>query len=117
MNILQPFSNTPRCSLLFAEKTPHAWDGIRGSCQANLPLFLILCLNFVRSARESPVAWEGDAVESGDNNQLGQPGGPEGHSSPGPNQGLRRWEGEEEPKDEQTQHEDEGSTSGVGSRF
>lgn len=54
-------------------------------------------------------------MESGDNNQPSQPGGPEGHSSPGPNQGLRRWEGEEEPKDEQTQHEDEGSTSGVGS--
>lgn len=61
------------------------------------------------------MAWEGEAVESGDNNQPSQPGGQEGHSSPGPNQGPRRWEGEEEPKDEQTQHEDEGSTSGVGS--
>ncbi|XP_059181776.1 zinc finger protein 800b [Centropristis striata] len=60
------------------------------------------------SARESPVAWEGEAVEGVDNNQ---PGGPESHSSPG--QGQRRWEGEEEAKEEQPQHEDEGSTSGV----
>uniref|UniRef100_A0A3Q3VVL1 C2H2-type domain-containing protein n=1 Tax=Mola mola TaxID=94237 RepID=A0A3Q3VVL1_MOLML len=42
-----------------------------------------------------------------------QPGGPENHSSPGHNQGQRRSEAEEEPKNEQTQREDEGSTSGV----
>lgn len=66
------------------------------------------------------MAWEGEAVESADNNQPSQPGGggaaggPEGHSSPAANQASRRWEVEEEPKDEQTAHEDEGSTSGVG---
>lgn len=68
------------------------------------------------SARESPVAWEGEAVENLDNNQPSQPGaggGPEGRSSPAANQAARRWEVEEEPKDEQTAHEDEGSTSGV----
>ncbi|KAI3366791.1 hypothetical protein L3Q82_009454, partial [Scortum barcoo] len=65
------------------------------------------------SARESPVAWEGEAVEGGDNNQPSQPGGPESHSSPGTNQGQRRWEAEEEAKEEQPKHEDEGSTSGV----
>ncbi len=53
-------------------------------------------------------------MEGGDNNQPSQPGGPESHSSPGHNQGQRRWEAEEEAKDEQPQHEDEGSTSGVG---
>uniref|UniRef100_UPI0037E8BF65 zinc finger protein 800b isoform X2 n=1 Tax=Semicossyphus pulcher TaxID=241346 RepID=UPI0037E8BF65 len=62
------------------------------------------------SARESPVAWEGEQVEGSDNNQASQPGGPE---SPGHNQAQRRWEGEEENKEEQPQHEDEESTSGV----
>lgn len=52
-------------------------------------------------------------MEGVDNNQSNQPGGTESHSSPGHNLGQRRWEAEEEPKDEQTQHEDEGSTSGV----
>lgn len=75
---------------------------------------LTVCLNFLRSARASPVAWEGEAVEGVDNNQPSQPGGPENHSSPGHNQGQRRSEAEEEPKNEQTQREDEGSTSGVG---
>ncbi|XP_044042248.1 zinc finger protein 800b isoform X2 [Siniperca chuatsi] len=65
------------------------------------------------SARESPVAWEGEPVEGVDNNQPSQPGGPDSHSSPGHNQGQRRWEAEEEAKEEQPQHEDEGSTSGV----
>ncbi|XP_054480628.1 zinc finger protein 800b [Anoplopoma fimbria] len=65
------------------------------------------------SARESPVAWEGESVEGADNNQPSQPGGPESHSSPGPNQGQKRWESEEEPKVEPPQPEDEGSTSGV----
>ncbi|XP_030006387.1 zinc finger protein 800b isoform X2 [Sphaeramia orbicularis] len=65
------------------------------------------------SARESPVAWEGEAVENVDNNQLNHPGGPEAHSSPGHNQGPRRWEPEEEAKEEPPQPEDEGSTSGV----
>ncbi|KAM9334887.1 LOW QUALITY PROTEIN: zinc finger protein 800b [Symphorus nematophorus] len=65
------------------------------------------------SARESPVAWEGEPVEGVDNNQASQPGGPESHSSPGHNQGQRRWETEEEAKEEQPQNEDEESTSGV----
>ncbi|KAM3587597.1 uncharacterized protein V6R79_009812 [Siganus canaliculatus] len=65
------------------------------------------------SARESPVAWEGDQVEGVDNNQPSQPGGTDSHSSPGHNQGSRRWEPEEEAKEEQPPHEDEGSTSGV----
>ncbi|XP_070847850.1 zinc finger protein 800b isoform X2 [Chaetodon trifascialis] len=65
------------------------------------------------SARESPVAWEGEPMEGADNNQPSQPGGPESHGSPGHNQGQRRWEAEEEAKDEQPQREDEGSTSGV----
>ncbi|XP_071359000.1 zinc finger protein 800b isoform X2 [Trachinotus anak] len=65
------------------------------------------------SARESPVAWEGEPVEGADNNQASQRGGPESHSSPGHNQGQRRWEAEEEAKEEQPQPEDEGSTSGV----
>lgn len=65
------------------------------------------------------MAWEGEAGESTDNNQPSQPGGggggggPEGHGSPAANQAARRWEAEEEPKDEQTAQEDEGSTSGV----
>nr|XP_046235695.1 zinc finger protein 800b isoform X2 [Scatophagus argus] len=62
------------------------------------------------SARESPVAWEGEPMEGVDNNQPSQP---ESHSSPGHNQGQRRWEAEEEAKEEQPKHEDEGSTSGV----
>ncbi|GAA6230684.1 zinc finger protein 800 isoform X2 [Lates japonicus] len=65
------------------------------------------------SARESPVAWEGEPVEGVDNNQANQRGGPESHSSPGHNQGQRRWEAEEEAKEEQPPPEDEGSTSGV----
>ncbi|XP_058481115.1 zinc finger protein 800b isoform X1 [Solea solea] len=63
------------------------------------------------SARQSPVAWEGEAVESGD--QANQRGATESHGSPAQNQGQRRWEGEEETKDEPPQPEDEGSTSGV----
>ncbi|XP_078098629.1 zinc finger protein 800b isoform X1 [Sander vitreus] len=65
------------------------------------------------SARESPVAWEGEPVEGVDNNQPSQPGGPESHSSPGQNQGQKKWEAEEEAKEEQPQQEDEESTSGV----
>ncbi|XP_040002992.1 zinc finger protein 800b isoform X2 [Xiphias gladius] len=65
------------------------------------------------SARESPVAWEGEPVDGVDSNQASQRGGPESHSSPGPNQGQRRWEAEEEAKEEQPQPEEEGSTSGV----
>ncbi|KAM6895906.1 zinc finger protein 800b [Xenentodon cancila] len=66
------------------------------------------------SARESPVAWEGEAAEGVDNNQANQQqGGAESHSSPGHNQGQRRWEAEEEAKDEQPQPEDDGSNSGV----
>ncbi|KAM9705415.1 zinc finger protein 800b isoform 1-T1 [Menidia menidia] len=65
------------------------------------------------SERESPVAWEGEAAEGVETNQTSQQGGPEGHSSPGHNQGPRRWEPEEEPKEERPQPEDEGSNSGV----
>ncbi|XP_035804396.2 zinc finger protein 800b isoform X3 [Amphiprion ocellaris] len=65
------------------------------------------------SARESPVAWEGEPVEGVDNNQANQPGGAENQSSPGPNQGQRRWEPEEEAKEEPSKPEDEGSNSGV----
>ncbi|XP_026182353.1 zinc finger protein 800b isoform X2 [Mastacembelus armatus] len=65
------------------------------------------------SARQSPVAWEGEPVEGADNNQASQPGASESHSSPGHNQAQRRWESEEEAKGDQPQPEDEGSTSGV----
>ncbi|KAG7240746.1 hypothetical protein INR49_026635, partial [Caranx melampygus] len=65
------------------------------------------------SARESPVAWEGEPVEGADNNQANQRSAPDSHSSTGHNQGQRRWEPEEEAKEEQPQPEDEGSTSGV----
>ncbi|KAM4569345.1 zinc finger protein 800b isoform 2-T5 [Odontesthes bonariensis] len=65
------------------------------------------------SARESPVAWEGEAGEGVDNSQANQQGVPESHSSPGHNQGPRRWEPEEEAKEEQPQPEEEGSNSGV----
>ncbi|XP_017270405.1 zinc finger protein 800b isoform X2 [Kryptolebias marmoratus] len=61
------------------------------------------------SARESPVAWEGEAEESVENNQANQPSGTESHNSPG----HRRWEADEEPKEEQPPPEDEGSNSGV----
>ncbi|TNN40337.1 Zinc finger protein 800 [Liparis tanakae] len=65
------------------------------------------------SARESPVAWEEGSAEGGDTDQPSQPGGPESHSSPGTNQGQKRWEAaEEEAKEEPPQPEDEGSTSG-----
>lgn len=43
-------------------------------------------------------------MEGVDNNQPSQPESP----------GQKRWEAEEEAKEEQPQHEDEGSTSGVG---
>uniref|UniRef100_A0A1A8KKT0 Zinc finger protein 800 n=1 Tax=Nothobranchius kuhntae TaxID=321403 RepID=A0A1A8KKT0_NOTKU len=62
------------------------------------------------SARESPVAWEGEAVESVENTQVNQPSGSE---SPGHNHGQKRWDAEEEAKEEQPQPEDEESNSGV----
>uniref|UniRef100_A0A3Q3E288 Zinc finger protein 800a n=1 Tax=Labrus bergylta TaxID=56723 RepID=A0A3Q3E288_9LABR len=46
-----------------------------------------------------------------EDNKPSQQGGPE---SPGLNHSQRRWEAEEENKEEQPQHEDEESTSGVG---
>ncbi|XP_060933259.1 zinc finger protein 800b [Limanda limanda] len=64
------------------------------------------------SARESPVAWE-EPAEGGDNSQASQRGGAESHSSPGPNQGQKKWEVEEEAKAEPPPPEEEGSTSGV----
>lgn len=66
------------------------------------------------SARESPVTCEGETVEAPEDNQPNQQAGAESHGSPGQYRGLRRWDAEEESKAEQTQHEDEGSTSGVG---
>lgn len=86
---------------------------MESKANASFQLSLTVCLNVLHSARESPVAWEGEPGEGGDNNPPSQPGGPESHSSPGHSQGQRRWEAEEEAKDEQPQHEDEGSTSGV----
>lgn len=72
-------------------------------------------LRLLRSARESPVAWEGDAVEGVESNP---PSHPETHSSSGANQGHKRWEAEEEEaaKEEPPVREEEGSTSGVGGR-
>ncbi|XP_051912082.1 zinc finger protein 800b [Hippocampus zosterae] len=62
------------------------------------------------SARESPVAWEGETGEA-ENNQTAQPRGPE---SPTHSQGRKKWDAEEEEaKEEAPQPEDEGSTSGV----
>lgn len=71
-----------------------------------------MCPFVLHSARESPVAWEGEQVEGVDNSQPSQPGGPE---SPGPNQSQRRWEAEEDNTEEKPQPEDEESTSGVRS--
>ncbi|RVE56757.1 hypothetical protein OJAV_G00224690 [Oryzias javanicus] len=55
------------------------------------------------SARESPVAWEGEATEGADSNTTNQQGGQENLGSAT----------EEEAKEEQQQPEDEGSNSGV----
>ncbi|XP_034019764.1 zinc finger protein 800b isoform X2 [Thalassophryne amazonica] len=65
------------------------------------------------SARESPVAWERGPEESVDDNQPTQPAGSDSHSSPGHSQGQKRWEAEEEAKEETPQPEDEESNSGV----
>lgn len=70
-------------------------------------------VDFLFSARESPVAWEGEPMEGVDNNQASQSAGPESHGSPGTTQGQRRWEAEEETKEDQPQPEDEESNSGV----
>lgn len=56
--------------------------------------------------------WEGEPGDSADNNPPSQPGA-ESHSSPGPTQGQKRWESEDEAKEEAPQPEDEESTSGV----
>uniref|UniRef100_H3BVQ9 Zinc finger protein 800a n=1 Tax=Tetraodon nigroviridis TaxID=99883 RepID=H3BVQ9_TETNG len=67
--------------------------------------------------RESPVTCEGETVEAPEDNQPNQQAAAESresHGSPGQYRGGRRWEAEEESKAEPTQHEDEGSTSGVG---
>lgn len=53
-------------------------------------------------------------MEGPEDPQPSQQAGAESHGSPGQYRGQRRWEAEEESKAEQTQHEDEGSTSGVG---
>lgn len=68
------------------------------------------------SARESPVAWEGQSLESVDNNQPSHPVGSESQSSPSQNQAQKRWDAEEEPKKElppPPPPEDEESNSGV----
>lgn len=60
---------------------------------------------------------EGETVEAPEDNQPNQQAAAESresHGSPGQYRGGRRWEAEEESKAEPTQHEDEGSTSGVG---
>ncbi|KAM4712113.1 zinc finger protein 800b [Anableps anableps] len=61
------------------------------------------------SARESPVAWEGENMEGVENNPTSQASGPESHNSPGP----KKWEADDEAKEEQPKPEDEGSNSGV----
>ncbi|XP_027899948.1 zinc finger protein 800b [Xiphophorus couchianus] len=61
------------------------------------------------SARESPVAWEGETMEGVENNPVSQPNAPESHGSPGP----KTWEADDEAKEEHPKPEDEGSTSGV----
>lgn len=66
-----------------------------------------------QSARESPVAWEGEAEENVENSQPNQPSESESHNSPG----HKRWEADEEPKEEQPQPEEEGSNSGVGDKM
>lgn len=76
------------------------------------------CIVFVvaHSARESPVAWEGQSLESVDNNQPSHPVGSESQSSPSQNQAQKRWDAEEEPKKElppPPPPEDEESNSGV----
>uniref|UniRef100_A0A096M6R5 Zinc finger protein 800 n=1 Tax=Poecilia formosa TaxID=48698 RepID=A0A096M6R5_POEFO len=61
------------------------------------------------SARESPVAWEGETMEGVENNPDSQPNAPESHVSPVP----KTWEADDEAKEEQPKPEDEGSNSGV----
>ncbi|XP_043964134.1 zinc finger protein 800b [Gambusia affinis] len=61
------------------------------------------------SARESPVAWEGETMEGVENNPVNQSNAPESHSSPGP----KTWEADDEAKEEHPKPEDEGSNSGV----
>ncbi|XP_038128214.1 zinc finger protein 800a isoform X1 [Cyprinodon tularosa] len=61
------------------------------------------------SARESPVGWEGETTEVSENNPIGQPSGGDSHNSPGP----KKWDAEEEAKEEQPKPEDDGSNSGV----
>lgn len=77
------------------------------------------CLSLVKSrpcsrgdsTRESPVAWEGEAADGVESSQAPPPGGAE---SPGHNQGRKRWDTEEDAKEEPAPPGDEGSTSGVG---
>ncbi|XP_061617464.1 zinc finger protein 800b [Phyllopteryx taeniolatus] len=65
------------------------------------------------SARDSPVAWEGEPREA-ENNQTGQPRGPESPAHSQHSQGRKKWDAEElEAKEEAPQPEDEESTSGV----
>ncbi|XP_036005031.1 zinc finger protein 800b isoform X2 [Fundulus heteroclitus] len=61
------------------------------------------------SARESPVAWEGESTEGVENNPVSQASGAESHSSPAP----KKWEADDEAKEEPAKPEDEGSNSGV----
>ncbi|XP_028307346.1 zinc finger protein 800b isoform X2 [Gouania willdenowi] len=65
------------------------------------------------SARESPVAWEGEPGEGVENNQPTEPAASDSHNSPAPNQGQKKREAEEETKEETSKPEDEGSNSGV----
>nr|XP_061809503.1 zinc finger protein 800-like [Nerophis lumbriciformis] len=63
------------------------------------------------SARQSPVAWEGDSGEA-ENNQNGPPRGSESPAHSQHSQSRKKWD-EEEAKEDAPQPEDEGSTSGV----
>ncbi|XP_061662659.1 zinc finger protein 800b [Syngnathoides biaculeatus] len=65
------------------------------------------------SARDSPVAWDGETGEA-ENNQAGQPRGPESPAHSQHSQGRKKWDADEvEGKEEAAEPEDEESTSGV----
>lgn len=79
----------------------------RSNCRLKdtIQYFWRLSFCFLGSARESPVAWEGEATEGADSNPTNQQSGQENLGSAT----------EEEAKEEQQQPEDEGSNSGVSS--
>lgn len=114
-------SHTPRSVVCCWKKMHHNFIKMTHECSlckvclSSLSHFSdMMFFDIPYSARESPVAWEGEPMEGADNNQANQRSAPESHSSTAHTQGQRRWEPEEEAKEEQPQPEDEGSTSGVG---